>query len=110
MKSVPANTLLSRDPLHQLPWSTECPPVHPELPSGRVEGQRLQQRGVPPPQRRAAKARVAVQSLAKALGKCQFVVDSLPDHLFILLYKLVGYSLVLDCFLHHKLNYLFLIG
>ena len=34
----------------------------------------------------------------------------LPDHLCILLCRLACYTLLLECFLSQKLNYLFLIG
>ena len=67
---IPENTLLSKDLLHQLPWSTECLPLHTEFPSGSVEGQQLQQH------RQMANALVVVlHLLANALSKCQFVVD-----------------------------------
>ena len=38
---IPENILLSKDLLHQFPWSTECLTVHPEFPSGGVEGWQL---------------------------------------------------------------------
>ena len=47
----------------------ECLTVHPEFPSGGVEGRQLQQH------RQMANALIVVQSLANALGKCQHVVD-----------------------------------
>ena len=63
MKSVPENIYRL---VPQFPWSTECLTLHPELPSGHIEGQQLQQH--------------RIQSLhwkvANAPGKCQFVVDS----------------------------------
>ena len=43
-------------------------------PLRNVEGQQLQQQTVQSAQRQTANA-LAVQSLANALGKCQFVVD-----------------------------------
>ena len=42
------------------------PHSHPELPSGHVEGQQLQQHRIQSLQKQ----------MANALGKCQFVVDS----------------------------------
>ena len=48
----------------------------PELPAGGVEGQHLQQHRVQSLQRQMANALVVVQSLANALGKHQFVVDT----------------------------------
>ena len=65
MKSVPENIYLK-------PHSTGVPGaqnasfLHPELPSGHVEGQQLQQHRVQSLQRQ----------MANALGKCQFVVDT----------------------------------
>jgi len=52
----------------------ECLSLHFEFPSAGVEGQQLQQQSVQSPQRPVANALV-VQSLANALGKCQFVVN-----------------------------------
>ena len=43
---------------------TECLTVHPELSSGHVEGQQLQQQ----------RAQSLQRQMANALGKCQFVV------------------------------------
>ena len=66
MKSVPENIYLK-------PHSTGFPGaqnasfLHPELPSGHVEGQQLQQHRVQSLQRQ----------MANALGKCQFVVDNI---------------------------------
>ena len=73
---IPENILLSKDLLHQFPCSTECLTLHPEFPSGGVEGRQVQQHGVHSPKRQRASALVlVVQSLASALGKCQYVVD-----------------------------------
>ena len=67
---IPENILLSKDLLHQFPWSTECLTLHTEFPSGSVKGQQLQQH------RQMANALVVVLPLlANALSKCQFVVD-----------------------------------
>ena len=64
-------------PVYQFPWSTECLTFHAELLSGGAEGQQLQHHKVPFLQRQMANALVvAVQSLANALGKSQFVVDT----------------------------------
>ena len=41
---------LSEDLLHQFPWSTECLTLHPERPSGGVEGRQLPQLRVQPPE------------------------------------------------------------
>ena len=60
MKSVPENTQLSKDPFHQFSWHTKSLILHPELPSGQVEGQQLQQHRIQSPQRQ----------MADALGKC----------------------------------------
>ena len=69
MKSVPEHTQISKELSHQFHWSTECLTLHSKLPSGSVKGQQLQQH------RQMANALVVVQSLANALGKCQFLVD-----------------------------------
>ena len=55
-------------------WTTECLTLHPELPSGCVKSQQLQQHKAQCPQRQMANALVVAQSLANVLGKCQFVV------------------------------------
>ena len=49
----------------------------PRTPSGDVEGQQLRQRRAQSPQRQMANALGGgvAQSLANAVGKCQFVVD-----------------------------------
>ena len=47
-------------------WSTVCLLLHPELPSGCVEGQQPQPHRIQPPKRQ----------MANALGKCQFVLDT----------------------------------
>ena len=73
MKSVPENICLSKDLFHQSPWSTKRLALHPQ---GVLEVQ-LQQYRVQSPRRQTAKALVVVQSLANALGRCQFVVDTL---------------------------------
>ena len=64
---------LSKDLLHQFPWSTECLTLQPELPSGHVAGLQLQQH------RRVANALGggAVQSLGNAPGRSCFLVDIL---------------------------------
>ena len=67
---IPENISLSKDLLHQFPWSTECLIFYLELSSGRVKSQQPQQH------RQMANALVDVQLLANALGKCQLVVDS----------------------------------
>ena len=69
MKSVPENIWVSKDLFYQLRWNTECLIFYPEIPSGK--GQQLQQH------RQMANALVAVQSLANAIGKCQFVADKI---------------------------------
>ena len=66
---------LSKDLFYQFSSSTECLTFHPEFPSEGVEGWQLRQHRVQSPQRPMANALVVVQSLANALGKCQFVVD-----------------------------------
>ena len=76
MKSIPENILLSKELLHQFPWSTECLCLFPELFLESVEVQQLQEHRVKSLQRQLANAYfVGVQSLANALGKGQFVVD-----------------------------------
>ena len=47
-------------------WSTRCLLLHPQLPSGCVEGQQLQPHRIQPPKRQ----------MANALGKCQFILDT----------------------------------
>ena len=71
MKSVPENIWLSKDLFYQLRWNAECLIFYPEIPSGNFKGQQLQQH------RQMANALVAVQSLANAIGKCQFVADKI---------------------------------
>ena len=73
IKSVPENILLSKYLSHQVPWSPECLTLHAKFPSKSVEGQQLEQH------RQMANALVVFQSLANALGKCQFVVDRSVD-------------------------------
>ena len=70
MKSVPKNIWLSKDLFCQFPWSRESLSLHPEFSSGSVKDQQLQH-----PRQMANDLLVVVQSLANALGKCQFVVD-----------------------------------
>ena len=72
MISVPENICLSKDVFHQSPWSTKRLALHPQ---GVLEV--LQQHRVQSPRRQTAKALVVVQSLANALGRYQFVVDTL---------------------------------
>ena len=82
LKLVLENIQLSEDLLHQFPCSTKCFILHPELPSGHILRQQLQQHKIQSPKRQMANALVAVvQSLANALGKCQIVVDK-PMHIW----------------------------
>ena len=67
MKSIPEDIYLSKDLFHEILWSTECLTLHPEFPSGGVEGQQLQQHRVQSLQRQ----------MANALCKHQFVVDTM---------------------------------
>ena len=60
---------------YQFPWRTECLTLHPEFPSGDVEGQQLQQH-----KQMTNALAIVLQSLANALGKCQFVADSYAVH------------------------------
>ena len=75
MKSIPEDIFLSKDLFHQILWSTECLTLHPEFPSGGVEGQQLQPHRVQSLQRQMANALAVVQSLANALGEWQFEVN-----------------------------------
>ena len=68
MKSVPGNIQLSKDLSHQFTRRTIVLALHPELPSGHVPGQQLQQHRSQSPERQTA----------NALGKHQFVVDKAP--------------------------------
>ena len=65
MKSVLENVWLSKDLFHWYPGRTECLTLHPEFPSGSVEGQELQQH------RQMAKALGGGVQLLANLGKCQ---------------------------------------
>ena len=65
MKSVPENIYLKPHSTGFL-GTQNASFLHPELPSGRVEGQQLQQHRVQSLQRQ----------MANALGKCHFVVDT----------------------------------
>ena len=69
MKSVPENIQLSKDLSHQFLWSTNCPTLHSELPSGSVKGQH--------------KIQSSQRQMANALGKGQDVVD-VAIHSFLL--------------------------
>ena len=69
MKSVPKKYLF-KDLFHQFPWSTECLILHTQLPTGLVEGQQLPQYRVQSPQRQ----------MTNALGKCQFVVNTIKTN------------------------------
>ena len=66
MKSVPENISPSKDLFHQFPWSNECLTLHPELLSGDIEGQQMQQHRVESLQRQMAKALVVQILLATA--------------------------------------------
>ena len=73
-REISSRKYISKDPFHQ--FGTECLTLHPEFPSGDVEGQQLQQLRVQFPQRQMANSLVVVvQSLANTLGKCQFTID-----------------------------------
>ena len=65
MKSLPENIFL-KPPSTSFPGAQNASFLHPELPSGRVEGQQLQRHRVQSLQRQ----------MANALGKCQFAVDT----------------------------------
>ena len=58
MKSVPENISLSKDLFYQFSWHTKCLILHPELPSGRAEGQQLEQHRSQSLQRQMANALV----------------------------------------------------
>ena len=54
---------LSKALFHQFSWSTKCLILHPELPSGHVEGQQLQQHTIPSPQMQMENALVVEKSM-----------------------------------------------
>ena len=72
IKSVPESIQLSKDLLHQIPWRTEAS-FHLEFLQGVLKANSCSSTGFKL-QRQMANALVAVQSLAKAHGKCQFLV------------------------------------
>lgn len=67
MKSVPENTQLSKDLFHQFSWHTKCLILHPELPSGRAEGQQLEQH----------RSQSLQRQMADALGKGLWLTPSI---------------------------------
>ena len=67
MKSASENNP-PKDLFHQFPWSTKYLIFHPELPSGNVKGQQLQQHGIQSSKRQMANA--LVQEPCSEKPKC----------------------------------------
>ena len=67
MKSVPENIYLPKDLSYQFSWSTECLSLHPELPSGHIQGQQLQEH------------RIQSAEIVEADGKCPWQCQSVVD-------------------------------
>ena len=67
MKSVPENIYLAKDLFYQFSWSTKCLSLHPELLSGHIQGQQLQEHRI--------QSAENVEADGKCPWQCQFVVD-----------------------------------